>query len=115
MSELMQNFTLIVKSAASRPLSANEEWARACAVSIPPASASCQTGTSRLNAQGQLVDRWGAPLFFHALGHGEFQVRSAGPDRRLWTADDIQRNADGSILYGASMTAPGPVQTAVHP
>jgi len=58
-----------------------------------------------LNARGQLVDRWGTPLFFHALGNGRFEIRSAGPDRKLWTADDIHRNADGSFYNGAELAA----------
>ncbi len=37
----------------------------------------------------QLVDQWGTPFFFHALSGQHMQVRSAGPDRQLWTADDV--------------------------
>jgi hypothetical protein len=43
----------------------------------------------RLNEQGELVDRWGAPYFFHQLSKNEMEIRSAGPDRAMWTADDI--------------------------
>lgn len=39
---------------------------------------------------GELRDRWGAPVFFHFIGPGVVQIRSAGPDRKMWTADDIQ-------------------------
>jgi hypothetical protein len=37
----------------------------------------------------QLVDQWGSPFFFHAVSGQQMQVRSAGPDRQLWTADDV--------------------------
>lgn len=37
----------------------------------------------------ELVDRWGTPYFFHALSGTNMEVRSGGPDRQLWTADDI--------------------------
>jgi len=37
----------------------------------------------------ELVDQWGTPFFFHALSGQQMQVRSAGPDRQLWTADDV--------------------------
>ena len=37
----------------------------------------------------ELVDQWGTPFFFHALSGQHMQVRSAGPDRQLWTADDV--------------------------
>lgn len=37
----------------------------------------------------ELVDQWGTPFFFHALSGQHMQVRSAGPDRQLRTADDV--------------------------
>jgi hypothetical protein len=42
----------------------------------------------RINEQGELVDAWGTPLFFHQLSGTDMEVRSAGPDRKLWTPDD---------------------------
>lgn len=45
--------------------------------------------TSRLNEAGELVDSWGTPYFFHQLSAKETEIRSAGPDRTLWTGDDI--------------------------
>ena len=42
-----------------------------------------------LNAEGELVDRWGTPYFFHQLSKSSMEIRSAGPDRRMWTADDL--------------------------
>jgi hypothetical protein len=47
------------------------------------------TGSS-LNANGELCDRWGTPYFFHQLSRDKMEVRSAGPDRRMWTPDDRQ-------------------------
>ena len=41
-----------------------------------------------INAKGELCDRWGTPYFFHQLSGERMEIRSAGPDRRLWTADD---------------------------
>lgn len=43
----------------------------------------------RLNDQGELVDPWGTPYFFHQLSGAEMQIRSAGPDKIMWTADDL--------------------------
>lgn len=42
-----------------------------------------------INEQGELVDRWGTPYFFHQLGKDSMEVRSAGPDRVMWTPDDL--------------------------
>jgi hypothetical protein len=38
---------------------------------------------------GQLVDRWSTPWFFHQQSADLIEVRSAGPDRRLFTEDDL--------------------------
>ena len=56
--------------------------------------------------QGQAVLRGQTPLFFHALGGRRFELRSAGPDRELWTSDDLHRNADGSFRRGAALNPP---------
>jgi len=43
---------------------------------------------SALTPDGELADRWGTPYFFHQLSGSRMEIRSAGPDRRMWTADD---------------------------
>ena len=43
----------------------------------------------RLNGNGELVDPWGTPYFFHQISGSDTEVRSAGPDKIMWTADDI--------------------------
>jgi hypothetical protein len=43
----------------------------------------------RVNDNGELVDPWGTPYFFHQLSGADTEIHSAGPDRKLWTADDI--------------------------
>ena len=42
----------------------------------------------KLDKDGQLVDRWNHPYFFHQLSKIDMEVRSAGPDGILWTPDD---------------------------
>lgn len=41
---------------------------------------------------GRLVDRWGTPFWFHPNSGTQMEIRSAGPDKQLFTADDIVRN-----------------------
>jgi hypothetical protein len=43
----------------------------------------------RVNQNGELVDAWGIPYFFHQLSGSDMEVRSAGPDKIMWTSDDI--------------------------
>jgi hypothetical protein len=43
---------------------------------------------------GKLVDRWGRPWQVHPLSVHIIQLRSAGPDGRLYTADDLVEPQD---------------------
>lgn len=43
----------------------------------------------RVNGRGELVDNWDTPYFFHQLSRTEMEIHSAGPDRRMWTSDDL--------------------------
>jgi hypothetical protein len=45
---------------------------------------------SRINGNGELCDPWGSPYFFHQQSAQKMEVRSAGPDLKMWTSDDIQ-------------------------
>lgn len=45
----------------------------------------------RLNDKGELLDRWGNPYFFHQLSATRMEIRSAGPNGKMWSADDLQR------------------------
>jgi hypothetical protein len=42
-----------------------------------------------INAEGELCDRWGTPLFFHQLSGDRMEIWSNGPDRRRGTDDDV--------------------------
>ena len=42
-----------------------------------------------LSADGELLDRWGTPYRFHPESAWVMTVRSAGPDKRMWTSDDV--------------------------
>lgn len=43
----------------------------------------------RINANGELIDAWGTPFFFHQLSGKDVEIRSAGPDKKMWTVDDL--------------------------
>jgi hypothetical protein len=42
-----------------------------------------------INNAGELCDRWGTPFFFHAESATRMEIRSAGPDRKMWNDDDV--------------------------
>lgn len=43
----------------------------------------------QLDENSELIDRWGTPYFFHQLTRDVMEIHSAGPDRILWTGDDV--------------------------
>lgn len=106
MAHALQNFALLVKGDNPLPLGANEEIALAlkgrnkARLRFLPDDAPC------FNAQGQIIDRWGSPLFFHATDRDRIDIRCAGPDQSMWTSDDIHRTQDGRFLAGSELTSP---------
>ena len=46
-----------------------------------------------VNARGEITDDWQTPYFFHQVSGREMEVFSAGPDREMWTADDLKVTA----------------------
>lgn len=42
-----------------------------------------------LGPEGDLLDRWGTPFYFHPVSRQVMEVLSAGPDKLLWTPDDV--------------------------
>ncbi len=43
-----------------------------------------------LDNDGNLLDRWGSPYFFHAISATQLDIQSAGPDRKRGSADDLK-------------------------
>ena len=55
---------------------------------------------SALNQHRELLDRWGTPFIFHPLKADLMDIRSPGPDRKPWTADDLTlgyQNAEAEL------------------
>lgn len=53
---------------------------------------------------GQLVDRWGEPFWFHPNSGSSMEIRSAGPDKQLFSPDDVILNPSPA---GFGVTPPG--------
>jgi hypothetical protein len=51
---------------------------------------------------GELIDRWGTPYWFHPNSGSQMEIRSAGPDRQLFTQDDVVLNPSPAG-FGASL------------
>ncbi len=66
-------------------------------VVIPPSHPS-------VREEGSLLDRWQNPYYFHPLARDKMDIRSAGPDGKLWTRDDVSLGLDEEV--GAEMGLP---------
>lgn len=106
LARTLGNFALLVKGSDPLPLGANEDIANALRGKNKAHLRALPDDARAFNAQGQLVDRWDTPLYFHANSRDRIDIRSAGPDRQMWTADDIHRRHDGRFLRGESLLAP---------
>lgn len=88
LSEMFHHYQMLVKDPSGNPVGDNAEIVRALQGRNRARLVFVPTNHPALNDRGELVDRWGTPFFFHALAGHSMEVRSAGPDRDLWTADD---------------------------
>ena len=61
-----------------------------------------------LNADGELVDPWGGPYFFHALSGKQMEIVSTGPDRMLGSNDDLIHTQRDEQDFFKGMTEPAP-------
>lgn len=71
------------------PVGSNAEIMKAVMGDNPARARLGPPAGQTINGKGELVDRWGTPYFFHQLSKTEMEIRSAGPDRVMWTSDDL--------------------------
>ncbi len=57
---------------------------------------------------GQITDRWGQPYWFHPNSGSQMEIRSAGPDKQLFTADDVVLNPSPPGLGATPSAQPAP-------
>lgn len=106
MAHVFSNLRLLVKGDAPFRMGANEEFAAALMGKNAAKEVFLKAPHACLNAKGQLVDRWGSPLFFHVRDRDRIDIRSAGPDREMWTEDDLQRQHEGEFFRGEALPEP---------
>jgi hypothetical protein len=71
------------------PVGTNEEITRSLQGDNPKQINFLNAGWNHVNAKGELLDSWGTPYFFHQISAKEMEIRSAGPDKVMWTSDDL--------------------------
>jgi len=89
--EMVGSFLEAVKEPYRPPLGINEDFAKALTGGNRYGDVFLATNHPAMNDRGQLIDRWGTSYHFHPVAADNIDVRSAGPDRVLFTADDIMK------------------------
>lgn len=89
LADIITNYLQSLPDSRRPPLGTNEEITRALTDQHAMGDAALPASHPGI-VGGQLVDRWGSPWFFHQQSADLIEVRSAGADRRLFTADDVK-------------------------
>lgn len=89
LEDIVINYLQSAPPSTRPPLGTNEEITRAL-MDRDALGESAIPASHPAIVSGQLVDRWGSPWFFHQMSADLIEVSSAGPDRKLFTADDVK-------------------------
>ncbi|MEY4490047.1 MAG: hypothetical protein RIQ79_2555 [Verrucomicrobiota bacterium] len=88
LADLTSNYLQSVPSSRRPAVGFNEDLARVL-TDRDALGDSALPATHPALVVGRLVDRWGTPWQIHPLAADVIQLRSAGPDRKLYTPDDL--------------------------
>jgi hypothetical protein len=72
------------------PIGANADITRALAGDNPKRIIFVTLDELPMNPAGELIDAWGTPYFFHQVSGTQMEIFSAGPDRQMWSRDDLK-------------------------
>ncbi len=86
---LIRQYLRMLHSRQGLPIGDDIDLARVLTGHNPMKRVFIPVGNPALSPDGHLRDRWGTPYFIHPVGYGAFEVRSAGPDRKMFTSDDV--------------------------
>jgi hypothetical protein len=89
LEDIVINYLQSAPPSTRPPLGTNEEITRAL-MDRDALGDSAIPASHPAIVSGQLVDRWGSPWFFHQMSADLIEVSSAGPDRKLFTPDDVK-------------------------
>lgn len=84
-------FDMYRKAMSQMPVGSNEDLT-AILTGGNPQDGVLFPADSPMIVNGQIVDRWGSPYWIHPNSGARVEIRSAGPDKSLFTPDDIVLN-----------------------
>lgn len=90
MFEVLGDFNSILKGRTNLPATTNKELAATLIGNNNDKIRFISPKAKFLNENGEIVDRWNVPLFFHFQDGYLPDIRSAGPDQKMWSDDDTE-------------------------
>lgn len=79
----------VIKESSRFPIGGNEDLAAVLRGENPNREVFVHEGHAVFGSDGQLKDRWGSPLIVHPQAWRQLELRSAGPDKKPYTEDDL--------------------------
>lgn len=86
---VITSYFSVVKDATIYPIGGNRDLTAVLLGENLNREAMISEDNPALGPEGELIDRWRTPLFIHPMGAKSLEVRSAGPDTEMFTADDL--------------------------
>lgn len=89
LGDLLGRAWLLVKNHDALPLADNRDFTLFLSGRNSHRVAWIRPGHPSVSKAGEILDRWGSPVFFHRESSLRTTLRSAGPDRTMWNDDDV--------------------------
>ncbi|WP_193211799.1 hypothetical protein [Luteolibacter marinus] len=86
---VVAGYFTVIKDGSRFPIGGNADLAAALRGENANREVFVRGDSPVFSGDGLLVDRWGSPLVVHPEAWRQLAIRSAGPDRRAYTADDL--------------------------
>lgn len=86
----------LIKDSSRFPIGGNADLSAALRGENPNREVFVRPGSPGFSPEGLLIDRWGSPLIVHPEAWRELELRSAGPDRLPYNADDLILGPSGT-------------------
>ncbi|MCM8538018.1 MAG: hypothetical protein NE334_18900 [Lentisphaeraceae bacterium] len=88
LKEILNDYLVLAKD-EGYPTGLNVEITNALLGDNPHKIALISESNPKINFDGELVDSWDTPYFFHSHSLTQMDIRSAGPDQTMFTKDDV--------------------------
>jgi hypothetical protein len=86
----------VVKDSSRNPIGGNPDLAAALRGQNPNHEVFVREGHPIFGKDGSIIDRWGSPIVVHPEQFRRLGLRSAGPDRSPYNADDLLLSPNGA-------------------